>query len=327
MNDRAHLEELAGLIADGERVDWKQVKATAPSVGESQIVSALEVLDHLAGLHRELIHGATADRSATVWGHLTLHEKIGEGSFGDVYRAWDPKLHRDVALKLLSRDYTTASALSSVVIEEGRLLARVRHPNVITVFGADRFDGHAGVWMEFIHGLTLDDLVRRLGPFSAREAALIGTAVCAALAAVHRVGVTHGDVKAHNVMREHGGRIVVMDFGAGHEAADDGVVRDCSGTPLYLAPEVIRGETPNRLCDIYSLGILLYYLVTADYPVRGTSFAEIAAAHASGDRTYLYDARPDLPDRFRTVVERAISVQPADRFRSMGELGRALEIL
>jgi serine/threonine protein kinase len=119
-------------------------------------------------------------------GGLVLVERIGQGSYGDVYRAWDQRLDREVALKLLRGD--GADLVGSTVIEEGRLLARVRHPNVLTVHGADRIDGRVGVWMEFVRGRTLERRLRENGVLSAQDVVRIGSVLCRALAAVHDAG-------------------------------------------------------------------------------------------------------------------------------------------
>src|SRR5262249_11140650 len=155
------------------------------------------------------------------WGPLEVRHRIGSGSFGEVFVARDPRLQREVALKL-----RRAGALerSKRWLDEARRLARVRHPNVVTVYGADQHDGRGGLWMELVHGRTLEERLRHEGPLGAREGALIGAELCAALAAVHGQGLVHGDVKTHNVMREgapgasrDAGRIVLMDFGSAHE--------------------------------------------------------------------------------------------------------------
>src|SRR5262249_41274997 len=154
------------------------------------------------------------------------------------------------------------------------------------------------------------------GPFSAHDAALIGRDLCRAVAAVHHAGVLHGDIKAHNVMREESGRTVLMDFGAGRRLIEHSsdAMRNVAGTPLYLAPEVLDRRAPTTSSDIYSLGVLLYHLVTGSYPVRGNSLSEIVDAHKRGERHQLHKERPDLPDGFVRVIEKATAVDPADRF-------------
>jgi len=138
----------------------------------------------------------------------------------------------------------------------------------------------------------------------------------------------HGDIKAHNVMREAGGRTVLMDFGTVKDLDGADVPEsdrdDFAGTPLYVAPEVFGGQPRTKLADIYSLGVLLYHLVTNAYPVDGDSRAELEQAHLRGDRTRLRDARPDLPEEFVYAVERALSTDPQARFTSAGEFEAAL---
>jgi serine/threonine protein kinase/tetratricopeptide (TPR) repeat protein len=243
---------------------------------------------------------------------------LGAGGFGVVYRAWDPRLASEVALKVLTRD----SSVGASVIEEARLLARVRHPNIVSIYGADRWNGQVGLWMELVRGRTLKQVLKERGAFGAREAALIGLDLTRALAAVHAAGLVHRDVKPHNVMREEGGRIVLMDFGAGIEWAEltDGPMHKYAGTPLYMAPELFDRRHPTPQSDLYSLGILLYHLVTGTYPLEGSSPADLQAAHERGERRRLRDVRPDLPTEFVRIVERATDMDPAKRYASAGEL-------
>jgi len=260
------------------------------------------------------------------WSALSLSEKVGEGAFGEVYRAWDTRLEREVALKLLRRQDSLHARIASAVIEEGRMLAQVRHPNVVTVHGADRSAGRVGLWMEFIHGRTLEQVLREQGPFGAGEATLIGLDLCRALSAVHRAALLHRDIKAHNVMREDGGRIVLMDFGTGLDRTDDSddPAPGLAGTPLYMAPEILGDQEASVRSDIYSVGVLLYHLVTGSYPVQGRSVQEVRDKHTRGERTFLRDARPDLPETFVQIVERALSPRPDGRYESAGAMEAAL---
>jgi hypothetical protein len=151
------------------------------------------------------------------------------------------------------------------------------------------------------------------------EATSVGQEVCRALAAVHRANIIHRDVKAHNVMRAHdGGRIILMDFGAG-QFVDDRSSR-AQGTPLYLAPEVLRGEDATPRSDIYAAGVLLFHLVTGRYPVEGASPAALIEAHERGERRRLRDERPDLPESFIAIVERALNPDPRRRYSTAGDM-------
>jgi predicted Ser/Thr protein kinase len=258
---------------------------------------------------RPLAHSAT-------WGDLRLLSELGHGGFGRVYRAWDEKLAREVALKVIKpRD---AEQRASVLME-GQMLARVSHRNVVNVFRAQQIDDEVGLTMELIKGRHLAHVVEQNGPMGAEEASVIGISLSQALAAVHGAGLLHRDVKAHNVMRESGGRIVLMDFGAGRHVSESRV-SDLSGTPLYLAPELFGGHPASPASDLYSLGVLLFYLVTRKHPVEGRTLTEIMTRHNSGVRALLSDLRPDLPGRFVHVVQRALAPAPEERPRSAGAM-------
>jgi serine/threonine-protein kinase len=254
------------------------------------------------------------------WGALECRRKIGAGSFGTVYLAWDPALEREVALKVLQ-----AAGRSQTVMQEGRLLARVRHPNVVTVYGIDEYEGTVGLWMEWVEGLTLTQVLTARGLLGSHEAALIGIDVCRALAAVHKAGLLHRDIKAQNVMREAGGRVVLMDFGAGEARTETAAGEpQVIGTPLYLAPELFDRKPATIASEIYSLGVLLYYLMTGRYPVEGGSFEAIAAAHARRHKTPLAERRPDLPPALVQVIEEALAPDPARRPRGAWAMEHAL---
>jgi serine/threonine-protein kinase len=258
--------------------------------------------------------------AGAMWGDLRIIVEIGHGGFGRVYRAWDAALARDVALKVIRPDRSDP-ATTAAVIREGQMLARVRHPHVVTVYGAQRRGEEVGIWMELVHGRPLAQIVREEGPMGPEEAALVGIRVCDALTAVHGAGLLHRDVKAQNVMRESGGRLVLMDFGAGREltARDPGTPL-MVGTPVYLSPHVLGGGPWTTTADIYSVGVLLFFLVTGRYPVEGRSVADVALAHALGQHHLLPDVRPGLPDAFARVVQRALE----SRYESAGAMMRDL---
>jgi hypothetical protein len=255
------------------------------------------------------------ERSAT-WGDLRLLSELGHGGYGRVYRAWDVSLAREVALKIIKpRD----AAQRASMLLEGQMLARVNHRNVVTVYRAQQIDDEVGLTMELIKGRHLASVVEHDGAMGAEEASVIGLSICQALAAVHGAGLLHRDVKAHNVMREAGGRIVLMDFGAGRQVSET-QISDLSGTPLYLAPELFTGQAASPASDLYSLGVLLFYLVTRKYPVDGRTLTEIMVRHKQGPRNVLSDLRPDMPTRFVQVINRALSPAPELRSRSAGAM-------
>jgi eukaryotic-like serine/threonine-protein kinase len=340
LEDDAALADLAGAILDGAPVDWAAIESVG-SDAQRALIRELRLLADVTALHHSLptlrplastpgAQAADGKELAGYWGHLKVIERIGHGTFGEVFRAWDSRLDRDVALKLRvvaaaqSRGSDQHPAGSSIV-EEGRLLARVRHPNVITVYGAERIAGRIGIWTELIEGRTLEQVIRDDGPLAVEEATAVGIDVCGALAAVHDAGLFHGDIKAQNVMRDAGGRTVVMDFGAGSMQLEArSRTDDLAGTPLYLAPELLQGQEATPRSEIYSVGVLLFHLVTGSYPVVARTLDGVRDAHLHGRRGRLTDVRRDLPPAFVAVVDRALEGDPLRRYDSSGALEAAL---
>ncbi len=292
----------AARIADGEQIDWASISSSLPTDDQRAVADELEVLAQIAAGHRQLhqLLPVAADTPSHLmpdrarWGHLDLLNIVGRGSYGTVYRAWDTRLERLVALKLFH-----GVSDPDVVMQEGRMLARVRHEHVVTVYGADMIDGVAGLWMELVHGETLEQLVKSRGPMTAVDAATLGSDVAAALGAVHAAGLLHCDIKAQNVVQESGGRVVLMDLGAGRvvpEARDSDQLTDVAGTPRYMAPELFHaGAAASKSTDVYSFGVLLYYLVSGSFPVDGKSLGELKRAHAEHRVKALDHVRRGLP--------------------------------
>ncbi|MEP6918445.1 MAG: protein kinase, partial [Acidobacteriota bacterium] len=342
---RREVLELLASIADGEELNWDAVKAGAVAQNV-QTLRALQIIAGVAHLHRTLpqdgdlptegLPGRVIGRidpsapppagepsAGIAWGGFVVRERLGSGASADVFRAFEPQLERDVALKLFKSTVQSGRDVRARMLREARALARIRHDGVVRVFGADEHDGRVGIWMELVKGRTLEAELTERGRWSAREAAAAGQDLCRAVAAVHNAGFVHGDIKPQNVIREDGGRLVLMDFGARHlrEAVAEPAV---SGTPLYLAPEVLAGGAPSPASDVYSLGVLLYHLVSGGYPVVAASMEELKARHRDRQVTRLSDARPDLDPGFIRMVERALALDPAARFHSAGELESAL---
>jgi len=324
--------DIACAILDGRSIDWGSVESSADGTGRL-LLEQLKLVAAVADFHRQLpafdaiavSPAATArDPKPDLWGHLRVLERIGGGAFGEVFRAWDTRLDREVALKLLSAESTENQAAST--IEEGALLARVRHPNVATIYGAERIGNRVGLWMELVNGRTLEQLLDAGKVFTSAEAIAICVEVCRAMSAVHRAGLIHRDIKAQNVMVAEDQRVVLMDFGTGYEPKDSSPAT-LAGTPLYLAPELLRGHGATVQSDIYSAGVLLYHILTRSYPVEAASLSELLERHQRQERRSMRAARPDFPSKLAAVVDRAIDPQPERRYQSADDLARALEAL
>ena len=308
----------AGKISSGEPVDWKEIQDQMATPDQAAIVEELRSLERYARVNEEI---------PASWGRFQIVQQIGVGTFGVVYRAVDPTLQIEVALKVTRPRHPALASEQDKALEEARRLVRVKHPNVVRAFGAEQVGDEIGLSMELVKGRTLDEIVRQQAPFGANEAVVIGIDLCRALAAVHNAGVLHGDIKAHNVMREDGGRTVLMDFGTSRDLNRQpaGPGGDFAGTPLYLAPEVFAGHSRTMASEIYSVGVLLYFLVSGVHPFEGDTRTVIGELHAHHvPHKPLRDVRPDVPDSFIRVVERALSERPEDRFESAGAFETAL---
>lgn len=310
------LESLSSAILDDTHIDWDDVEARSEPADRA-LLAQLRLLATVRNV------GRTSDwpegSKLESWGHLRVFERIGRGAFGEVYRAWDPTLDREVALKLLPMDGGAGASPASSVIEEGRLLARVRHPNVVTIYGAERIGQRIGLWMELVKGRTLEQTMEDGAAFTDTQVVGFGLDLCRAVAAVHDAGLLHRDIKMQNVMVAGDGRAVLMDFGTGRELSEK-TKSNVAGTPLYLAPEVLAGQKATVQSEIYSIGVVLFRLVTGSYPVRASDLAELRRAHANGKRTDVRSARPGLPSRLARVIDRAIDPDPQRRYQSADAL-------
>jgi len=354
MSERGKLKRLAIRVARGQEVAWSEEERAALTEEERAAIRHLRLIAAVAAFNEsvqsedadpDLLTSVTLARTVagdrpvfadaereepalspgTRWSHLEILELIGRGAFGAVYRARDTRLDRIVALKILAGEPPTSQ---DEVVREARLLARVRHSNVVTVYGADRIGGRVGIWMEYVPGETLNHILKERGVLGAREAALIGIDLCRALSAVHAAGLVHRDVKLANVMRAEGGRIVLMDFGLGRETPRSRVPRPrapgLSGTPLFMAPEVLRGGQEDARSDVYSLGVVLFALVTGKLPVGAPSLPDLQARHERREIRRAGDLRADLPESFGLVLDRALDPDPSTRFHTAGEAEKAL---
>lgn len=329
---------LAAKVADGQHLAWSMTESSV-AFDESPVVEQLEILAKLSALHGGLApvvarpdlapDAGRATRAPDAadalfdWGTLRVLEHVGGGSFGDVYRAWDLTLDREVALKLYRPAATGVLTNRHAALKEAQLLARIQHPSVMAIYGFREIDGQIGIWGEFLRGRTLAEIVQDDGPMNASEAAVAGDAVSHAVAVVHQAGILHRDVKAQNVIRAFRGRFVLADFGLGIES-DGRVQAGAAGTPAYLAPELFRGEAATPQSDVYSVGVLMFYLVTGSFPVTGATSGELARNHETGERQRLHELRPDLPHGFVQVVERALDPGPGGRYASAAEFRTAL---
>ncbi len=328
---RENLQRVSDALADAIAIDWRAELAAHPE--QRQQLANLQRLESI----RTSFSGSCSMDSSTgpgkhqavdfpgTWGHLEIKKLVGTGAFAEVFLAYDPRLDSHVALKLLRCDRIRSDRAR--FLREAKRLAQMHHPNIVTVHGVDEHEGRPGMWMEFLQGKNLEQRLDEQGTLSWQEAATIGTQLCQALAAIHAIDLFHGDLKTANVVRiADSGLNVLMDFGASNEvSASECVQSSTCGTPLVMAPEVFLGKSPqSHAGDIYSLGVLLYRIVSGRYPVEADRPEDLRAKHLQREAVPLRDRRADLPARFIQAVERGLAYDPGDRFPSAGDMERAL---
>ncbi len=255
-------------------------------------------------------------------GRYELHELIGEGAFGRVYRGLDRRLARPVAVKVIKPWWAEDPDWALNFEREAQLLARVNDPGIVQIFDVGQAAEGLYYVAELVDGESLADRLRR-GPIAPRAAREIAEQLCRALAQAHAQNVVHRDVKPANVLISAHGRVKVGDFGVAllAEGSTDGGSATVVGTPRYMAPEQAQGRPATPATDVYSVGIVLYEMLAGEPPFTGTSVASLALAHVGDAPAPLGPAAPPALDR---VVARALAKDPAARYEDAGAMADAL---
>lgn len=263
----------------------------------------------------------------TLAGRYELGEVLGRGGMGVVYRAQDRVLARVVAIKLLLEERADDPTFVARFEREARAAAALSHPNIVSVFDTGTDDGTRYIVMECVRGWSLGRLLHERGALPPRQAAEIGAQIANALSAAHQVGIVHRDVKPANVMVDETGTVKVLDFGIARAIADSSLTRPAAvlGSAPYMAPEIARGERADQRSDIYSLGCVLYELLTGRPPFTAEHAAAVLHQHNQMRPRPLRQLNPDVPPRLEQLVLRMLRKRPGDRPQTADEVARALE--
>jgi len=259
-------------------------------------------------------------------GRYELEKLVGSGGMSNVFRAHDRLLERTVALKILHEQYTRDADYVERFRREARAVAQLAHPNIVTVIDRGEQDGRQFIVFEFVEGENLKEMVAR-GPVPVSDTIQLMLQVARALAFAHARGLVHRDVKPQNVLLNEDRQAKVTDFGIARSLDVHGVTQTGTvlGTSDYIAPEQARGQKVDPKTDIYSLGAVLYELLTGDVPFAGDNFVAVAMRHVNEPAPSVLEHRPDCPVRLDLAIQRAMAKDPADRFDSMDEFGAELE--
>ena len=257
-----------------------------------------------------------------------LGEIIGFGGMSEVHRALDTRLHREVAVKVLRADLARDPSFYLRFRREAQNAAALNHPAIVAVYDTGEAETAAGplpyIVMELVEGETLRDIVHNDGPMSPTRAIEVIADACQALNFSHQHGIVHRDVKPANIMIDQNNAVKVMDFGIARAVADAGnsVTQTAAviGTAQYLSPEQARGDTVDARSDVYSLGCVLYEILTGDPPFVGDSPVAVAYQHVREDPVPPSQRRPDLPADLDAVVLKALTKNPDNRYQTAAEM-------
>jgi serine/threonine-protein kinase len=260
-------------------------------------------------------------------GRYEIEEVVGSGGMATVYRAHDRLLERRVALKILHEHFVRDADAVERFQREARSVAQLAHPNIVTVIDRGEDDGRPYIVFEYVEGENLKQHLARRGALPAPEALDLALQVALALEAAHDRGVVHRDVKPQNVILAEEGRAKVTDFGIAR-ARDTGAITvtgTVMGTSDYIPPEQAQGEPAGEQGDVYSLGVVLYELLTGEVPYEAENPVAVAMRHVHDPVPSARERRPDVPPRVDAIVRRALAKDPDQRYASMSDLIADLE--
>src|SRR5207248_9735554 len=256
-------------------------------------------------------------------------ELVGSGGMSSVYRAHDRLLDRKVALKILHEQYTEDADYVERFRREARAVAALSHPNIVTVIDRGEHENRQFIVFEYVEGENLKRLIERRGPAPVTTALELAIQVARGLSFAHQQGLVHRDVKPQNVLLNGDGQAKVTDFGIArsldvkHGMTQTGTVL---GTSDYIAPEQAQGQRVDEHTDVYSLGVVLYELLTNEVPFPGENFVAVAMRHINEAPPSVRDKRPDVSPRLEAAVQCAMAKRPEDRFQTMVDFCRELEV-
>ena len=259
-------------------------------------------------------------------GRYMIESRLGSGGMADVYLATDQSLGRKVAIKILSDRYARDADFVERFRREAAAAASLRHPNIVTVYDRGEARGTSYIAMEYLDGPTLKEEIGHRAPMPEPEVIGYATQALAALDAAHRQGVVHRDIKPHNMVLTDEGRLKVTDFGIARAANTQQMteVGSIVGTAQYLSPEQARGLPVGPQSDIYSMGIVLYEMLSGELPFNGDSAVEIAMKQVSDPPPPLHTRNRLVSPAMEQVVMRALAKDPALRFQSARQMAEEL---
>ncbi|MEA3326374.1 MAG: protein kinase [Chloroflexota bacterium] len=256
-----------------------------------------------------------------------LLQPLGSGGMAVVYKAVDEMLERTVAVKFLREDYAKDSAFRERFKQEAKSAANLSHPNIVTVHDFGLNEDQVFIVIEYIDGTDLKTLIRKQGRFSLEDTVDLMAQACAGVGYAHRAGLVHCDIKPHNMLVSHDFQLKVTDFGIARALATihpDEKMDVVWGSPHYFSPEQAAGGAPSPASDVYSLGVILYEMLTNQLPFKASDATELARMHREEIPVSPRELNPNIPESLEDIILKVLSKEPSARYRTADQLGRVL---
>ncbi len=263
-------------------------------------------------------------------GRYEIREKLGQGSMGIVYKGLDPYIKRDVGIKI-SRPHSgasreTAEKYRESFFSEAQSAGRLLHPNIVAIYDAGMYRDFCYITMEYINGPTLSEYCRKENMLPVNRAAEIIVSACKALDYAHQNGIIHRDVKPSNIMLNEAGDVKITDFGIAKIKADKTMSKDIVGSPSYMSPEQIKEEELENVSDVFSLGCVLYELLTCEKAFSGENYFAIMYKITNEDPRPIRELRPELPEIMEGITKKALAKEKDKRYQTCMDLAYDLKI-
>jgi Protein kinase domain len=259
--------------------------------------------------------------------HYEVHEVIGHGGMGVVLRAFDERLHRVVAIKVMAARLATSATARRRFTREAQAAAAVSHDHVVTIHAVEEADGLPYLVMQYVAGMSLQGRLESEGPLQLAEILRIGLQTAAGLAAAHAQGLVHRDIKPANILLENGvERVKITDFGLARAVDDASLTQSgvVAGTPQYMSPEQAEGKVVDRRTDLFSLGSVLYAMCTGRAPFRGCGTMAVLKRVCEDAPSPVREANPEIPDSLVAIIGKLHAKDPAERYQTAGEVAEIL---
>lgn len=262
------------------------------------------------------------------YGRYRVLKELGKGAMGIVYKAFDPQIDREVALKILRKDRLTDDEFTQRFLKEAKAIGRLSHPNIVTVYDVGQDHGTIYIAMEFLEGRPLDEAIKE-DKLKITDIGSIGAQIAEALNYAHQKGVIHRDIKPANIILNSDGRIKITDFGIAqiedlltiHQTQAGAIL----GTPLYMSPEQVNSQPVDGRSDLYSLGVILYVLLTGSKPFTGKNFTAIFAAIINSKPAVPVEIVSGISKAQSELIMKSINKEPDRRFQTGREMAEALK--